>query len=57
MGAFTLSYDERVRAALTIGSHNTLPLETCPLISSHGMATLFAVRTTLAAVLRKQGRP
>ena len=38
IGAFTLSYDEYARTTLTIGSHNTLPLEIYALISSATLA-------------------
>lgn len=45
MGAFTLSYDEYARTTLTIGQHNTLPLEIYALISSATSPTLFAIGT------------
>jgi putative spermidine/putrescine transport system permease protein len=68
MGAFTLSYDEYARTTLTIGTHNTLPLEIYALISSATSPTLFAIGTltttvsflligiTLAVVFRMQRR-
>ncbi|MGE0700487.1 MAG: ABC transporter permease [Hyphomicrobiaceae bacterium] len=45
LSAFTLSYDEYARTTLTIGSHNTLPLEIYALISSATSPTLFAIGT------------
>lgn len=45
ISAFTLSYDEYARTTLTIGSHNTLPLEIYALISSATSPTLFAIGT------------
>lgn len=68
MGAFTLSYDEYARTTLTIGQHNTLPLEIYALISSATSPTLFAIGTlttggsflaiaiTLVLVMRMQRR-
>ncbi|MEI7712049.1 MAG: ABC transporter permease [Rhodospirillales bacterium] len=68
MGAFTLSYDEYARTTLTIGQHNTLPLEIYALISSATSPTLFAIGTlttggsfvaigvTLVLVVRMQRR-
>lgn len=68
MGAFTLSYDEYARTTLTIGQHNTLPLEIYALISSATSPTLFAIGTlttggsflaiaiTLLLVMRMQRR-
>jgi putative spermidine/putrescine transport system permease protein len=68
IGAFTLSYDEYARTTLTIGSHNTLPLEIYALIASDSTPVLFAIGTvttvvsftliglTLAVVLRLQRR-
>jgi len=50
MGAFTLSYDEYARTTLTIGSHNTLPLEIYALISSATSPTLFAIGTITTTV-------
>jgi putative spermidine/putrescine transport system permease protein len=50
LGAFTLSYDEYARTTLTIGSHNTLPLEIYALISSATSPTLFAIGTITTAV-------
>lgn len=53
LSAFTLSYDEYARTTLTIGSHNTLPLEIYALISSATSPTLFAIGTltTLVSLL------
>jgi putative spermidine/putrescine transport system permease protein len=68
VGAFTLSYDEYARTTLTIGQHNTLPLEIYALISSATSPTLFAIGTlttggsflaiavTLFLVMRMQRR-
>ena len=50
IGAFTLSYDEYARTTLTIGSHNTLPLEIYALVSSDSTPTLFAIGTVTTAV-------
>ena len=50
MGAFTLSYDEYARTTLTIGTHNTLPLEIYALISSATSPTLFAIGTLTTTV-------
>ncbi|HEY1933294.1 MAG TPA: ABC transporter permease [Acetobacteraceae bacterium] len=50
MGAFTLSYDEYARTTLTIGNHNTLPLEIYALISSATSPMLFAIGTVTTAV-------
>ena len=50
LSAFTLSYDEYARTTLTIGSHNTLPLEIYALISSATSPTLFAIGTLTTAV-------
>ena len=50
VGAFTLSYDEYARTTLTIGSHNTLPLEIYALISSDSTPMLFAIGTVTTAV-------
>lgn len=68
VGAFTLSYDEYARTALTIGSRNTLPLEIYAMLSSDSSPVLFAIGTlttvvsfaligiTMALVLRMQRR-
>jgi putative spermidine/putrescine transport system permease protein len=45
MGAFTLSYDEYARTALSVGSLNTLPLELYALISGQTTPVLFAIGT------------
>jgi putative spermidine/putrescine transport system permease protein len=50
MGAFTLSYDEYARTTLTIGTHNTLPLEIYALISSATSPVLFAIGTVTTTV-------
>lgn len=50
LSAFTLSYDEYARTTLTIGSHNTLPLEIYALISSATSPTLFAIGTLTTLV-------
>jgi putative spermidine/putrescine transport system permease protein len=50
ISAFTLSYDEYARTTLTIGSHNTLPLEIYALISSATSPTLFAIGTLTTLV-------
>jgi putative spermidine/putrescine transport system permease protein len=50
LSAFTLSYDEYARTTLTIGSHNTLPLEIYALISSATSPTLFAIGTLTTAI-------
>ncbi len=50
LSALTLSYDEYARTTLTIGGHNTLPLEIYALISSATSPTLFAIGTLTTAV-------
>ena len=50
LSAFTLSYDEYARTTLTIGQHNTLPLEIYALISSATSPMLFAIGTLTTAV-------
>jgi putative spermidine/putrescine transport system permease protein len=50
ISAFTLSYDEYARTTLTIGAHNTLPLEIYALISSATSPTLFAIGTLTTLV-------
>lgn len=50
ISAFTLSYDEYARTTLTVGSHNTLPLEIYALISSATSPTLFAIGTLTTLV-------
>jgi putative spermidine/putrescine transport system permease protein len=50
ISAFTLSYDEYARTTLTVGSHNTLPLEIYALISSATSPTLFAIGTVTTLI-------
>ncbi|HKD27346.1 MAG TPA: hypothetical protein VKC66_15780 [Xanthobacteraceae bacterium] len=50
VGAFTLSYDEYARTALTAGNRNTLPLEIYALISSATSPMLFAIGTVTTAL-------
>ncbi|MGE4244961.1 MAG: ABC transporter permease, partial [Parvibaculaceae bacterium] len=46
---FTLSYDEFARSVLTVGAHNTLPLEIYAMTTSVTSPALFALGTVTTA--------
>ena len=47
---FTLSYDEFARSVLTVGAHNTLPLEIYAMTTSVTSPALFALGTLTTAL-------